>query len=429
MQTITNSTPISPESPIQVDAEFQALIPPLTKEEFTGLTHNIQEHGFDPLFPILLWNGTIIDGHNRYHICQNLKIPFTTATKEFVSKEDVINWIIDNQFNRRNLTPDQRFYLIGKRYANKKKQIGTNQFTPPKLKDEGVVKNTTPLDPQKTAQTIAEEKRITEKSVRNAEKFAKSIDTIAANMNIKPQELINEKIRVTHKDIAILADLPKETQLAVIEKIKDKPLKEVKEVIKEIKKEDRNADLLQQQQAINEGKVHLPTGKYEIIVMDPPWPYGTEYDPEGRRAANPYPEMSLEEIRRIELPSTEDCILFLWTTHKFMRYSFELLDTWGFRDVMIITWDKEKMGLGSWLRSQSEFCIMAVKGSPKVILTTQTTILHGKAREHSRKPEEFYDMVNNLCIGRKLDYFSRQQRLGWDSMGNEVNKFQGGIQS
>lgn len=194
-------------------------------------------------------------------------------------------------------------------------------------------------------------------------------------------------------------------------------------IYKTQREELRRQDLRQQKDDIDSGVTKLPDGVFEIISLDPPWPYGTEYDPQGRRAANPYPEMSLEEIQDIELPTAQDCILWLWTTHKFMRHSFGLLDTWGFRDVSILTWEKDRIGLGSWLRSKSEFCIMSVRGSPKVLLTNQTTVLHGAMREHSRKPEEFYQLVDSLCIGRKLDYFSREERPGWFSYGNDANKF------
>ena len=79
-----------------------------------------------------------------------------------------------------------------------------------------------------------------------------------------------------------------------------------------------------------------------------------------------------------------------------MRHSFPLLDRWGFANKQIVTWEKQKIGLGSWLRSKTEFCIMAVRGSPAIHLTNQSTIVHGAAREHSRKPDEFYELVE-LC--------------------------------
>lgn len=197
-------------------------------------------------------------------------------------------------------------------------------------------------------------------------------------------------------------------------------------ILKLLAKNNREDDLEQQRFDLEITPPQLQDGLFEVIVLDPPWPYGTEYDPDGRRAANPYPEMSLEEIAAIELPAADDCILWLWTTHKFMRQSFALLDGWGFRDVAIVTWEKSRMGLGAWLRSNSEFCIMAVKGKPKVRLTNQTTVIHGAMREHSRKPDEFYEMVDSLCIGRKHDYFSRQERQGWVSFGNDTRRFNDG---
>jgi N6-adenosine-specific RNA methylase IME4 len=167
-----------------------------------------------------------------------------------------------------------------------------------------------------------------------------------------------------------------------------------------------------------------PDGQYAVIAIDPPWPYGTEYSAEGRRAASPYREMDLEKIAAIALPAADDCVLWLWTTHAFMRPAFSLLDGWGFQEKAILTWVKDRMGLGAWLRSKSEFCIMAIKGKPQINLTNQTTVLEGRLREHSRKPDEFYAMVESLCLGTpRLDYFSRQRREGWDVYGDEPDKF------
>lgn len=199
----------------------------------------------------------------------------------------------------------------------------------------------------------------------------------------------------------------------------------ITQAVKYFKVEKRIADIQQQAEQIEKESPEVPVGPFHVISIDPPWPYGTEYDPNGRRAANPYPEMSLEEIKALQLPSADDCILWLWTTHRFMRHSFDLLDAWGFRDVAILTWVKDRMGLGTWLRSQSEFCIMAVKGNPPIKLTNQTTVLHGPLREHSRKPDSFYEMVDALCVGAKLDYFSREPRDGWSQVGNTTTLFEG----
>lgn len=232
--------------------------------------------------------------------------------------------------------------------------------------------------------------------------------------------LRNTPVADSQKDLLALARMKDEGQRkAIVQKIAGGEASSVTEAKNRLFAEN----VEKQREAISEGKIVLPKGVYEVLVVDPPWPYETPYDAQGQRASCPYPEMSLEEIEALELPVADDCVLWLWTTHKFMRHSFGLLDAWGFRDVSIVTWVKNRMGIGTWLRSQSEYCIMAVKGSPTVHLTNQTTVIHGPMREHSRKPDEFYAMVDSLCIGRKLDYFSREKREGWDQVGNETLKF------
>ncbi len=214
-----------------------------------------------------------------------------------------------------------------------------------------------------------------------------------------------------------IASIPEEIFEKHIEEVKEKEKELTTSELLILAKNLKRKEEIEEQKKIIESGIELPTEIYDVIVIDPPWPYGTEYNAQGRRAASPYPEMSLEELSNLELPAADNCILFLWTTHKFMRHSFNLIDTWGFREVAIITWVKDRIGLGEWLRSKSEFCIMCVKGKPIVNLTNQTTIINAPLREHSRKPDEFYQMVDELCIGKKLDYFSREKREGWDSFG------------
>jgi N6-adenosine-specific RNA methylase IME4 len=196
----------------------------------------------------------------------------------------------------------------------------------------------------------------------------------------------------------------------------------------ERKRRERAAELTRQIADIRAGRVTVAEGPFDVIVVDPPWPYGTKYDPEGRRAANPYPEMSLEEIARLDVAkcAAPDCVLWLWTTHKFMRHSFELLDKWGFRTVTIFTWKKNQLGLGYWSRSNSEFVIMAVRGAPVIEPGVDESgwTFYGKRRQHSRKPDEFFAMAEELCAGaRRYDWFGREQREGWTVGGNDTEKF------
>ena len=182
----------------------------------------------------------------------------------------------------------------------------------------------------------------------------------------------------------------------------------------------REEKIEEQIEEIEKDNLIMPEGNFDVIAIDPPWNYGTKYDPESRRIANPYPEMSQEELLKINLPAKDDCILWLWTTNSFMRDAYELLEEWGFTPKTILTWNKVNMGVGHWLRNVTEHCILAVKGSPVWTNKTFTTLLTEKRSVHSKKPESFYQMVDKICYGRKLEYFSRNKRDGWEVFGDEV---------
>lgn len=168
-------------------------------------------------------------------------------------------------------------------------------------------------------------------------------------------------------------------------------------------------------------KYKPPVGKFPVIVVDPPWAYSNRADDATHRAANPYPSMTTAAICKMDLPADKDCILWLWTTNAFMRDAFTVLDAWGFEQKTILTWVKDRMGLGDWLRGRTEHCILAIKGKPAVRLTNQTTVLEAKLGPHSRKPDEFYAMVEKLCPTRPLlEMFAREERKGWTTSGAEV---------
>lgn len=94
---------------IAIDSEFQSLIPPLTDDEYKRLEASIKAEGVRN--PITTWNGTIVDGHNRYHICEEHGIDCPQTERDFPSREAAKIWIIENQFGRRNLSPYDRTVL------------------------------------------------------------------------------------------------------------------------------------------------------------------------------------------------------------------------------------------------------------------------------------------------------------------------------
>lgn len=110
-------------SALKVDPEFQGKIPPLTFEELNQLEANILRDG-RIINPIIAWEGLIVDGHNRFTIAKkHPEIPFSVHEKEFANRYEAIIWICKNQLGRRNLTPEQKKYLIGKQYDAEKALI------------------------------------------------------------------------------------------------------------------------------------------------------------------------------------------------------------------------------------------------------------------------------------------------------------------
>jgi len=373
--------------------ELANLFPLMDESQYSDLVADIKENGL--IESIILYEGKILDGRNRYNACNDAGVEPSFVEYE---GEDALSYVISLNLNRRHLNESQRA-MIGARLANMKGRRKVGKSADFSNKD------------------ASDKLNVSERIIRSAKQVQKE--------GIEDLQKSVEAGRVSVSAASDIATLDKAEQEVIVAKGEDEILKMAKEIRakkSEVRKAERIADIIKQTEDIKNLDINFDKS-YSCIVIDPPWGYGTEYDPNGRRAANPYPEMTLEQIKDIKLPATNDCVLWLWTTHKFMRHSFDIIDTWGFRDVSILTWKKDRIGLGSWLRSQSEFCIMCVKGSPVVNLSNQSTVIEGKLREHSRKPDAFYSMVDSLCVGTKLDYFSREQRNGWDTFGNDESKF------
>ena len=180
----------------------------------------------------------------------------------------------------------------------------------------------------------------------------------------------------------------------------------------------RRLSVERQAQALDREPQPLPTGPFRVIVADPPW----QYDTSGNL---PYPTMPIDEIKSMSVEdiAEDDAILWLWTTIAHLRVAFEVAETWGFECKSLLTWVKDRMGTGEWLRGQTEHCILATRGKPVFLHGSHTTVLHAARREHSRKPEEFYALVEATCPGSKLELFARHERDGWTVFGDQTALF------
>ena len=161
---------------LHIDPEFKAQIPPLTQDERKQLEETILAEG-ELLAPILVWNGTIVDGHNRYEILQSHpEIPCIVRNLELETRDEVLVWICKHQLGRRNLTPEQKKFLMGKQYDAEKQADGFhgNQHTRP-VPSAGA-QNEHQQAAEKTCERIARENHISASAVRRAALFAAGVD-------------------------------------------------------------------------------------------------------------------------------------------------------------------------------------------------------------------------------------------------------------
>jgi N6-adenosine-specific RNA methylase IME4 len=170
----------------------------------------------------------------------------------------------------------------------------------------------------------------------------------------------------------------------------------------------------------------LPDGPFRVIVVDPPWPYEKRPEDLSQRAALPYPALTIADLCALPVADLahEDCLLWLWTTNAHMHDAFHVLDAWGFTQKTILTWVMDSFGAGDWLRGQTEHCLLAVRGKPTVLGGSSSTVITAPRREHSRKPEAFYQLVETVCPGHStVELFARQRRPGWTAWGAEQEAF------
>ena len=203
---------------LKIDPEFAEKIPPLTKEEYEQLEANILADGC-VINPLIVWNGVIVDGHNRYRILQaHPEIPFQVHEKEFSDRYEVIAWICKNQLGRRNLTPAQRKYLIGKQYEAEKARHGGDRKSD---EAKSSPQNDDLISGGKTSERIARETKTSRAFVERAEKYAAGIDAAEEILPGIRQEIFSGDIHPPDKDIMAVARASPEERKALAEQLRN----------------------------------------------------------------------------------------------------------------------------------------------------------------------------------------------------------------
>ena len=181
--------------------------------------------------------------------------------------------------------------------------------------------------------------------------------------------------------------------------------------------------------------------RYSTILADPPWQFQNrtgKMAPEHKRLLR-YPTMDLNEI--MDLPVRQmaaDCShLYLWVPNALLKEGLDVMDAWGFTYKTNIVWYKirrdggpDGRGVGFYFRNVTELLLFGIRGSIRTLQPgrTQVNLVSTQKREHSRKPDEIYDVVEQCSPGPYLELFARFKREGWDQWGNEdveENSFRG----
>lgn len=446
------------EKGIEIDAEFQALIPPLSTDEHAALESSLLSEGCRDALVVWPHDGvlTLIDGHNRYGLCEKHQIEFEVVEREFESREDVIVWMVRNQLARRNLTDAIKIELALKGEEAIAKKAKSNQGT-----RNDILLNSTKSSPINTRAEIAAIAGTSEDSVRKMKNILKNApdsikekvrnDEITINRGEEitkaytrasdPVKAAVQQHGIIDPQLITLLETKKATDTVqsllssgVIQTDADadtKPLSEatawdVQGVLRKAEKEHRRAAADSRLEAKHAQIQTAPDGVYSVIYADPPW----QYDNSGLygAAATIYPTMPIEDIcayfERINVHAQEDAVLFLWATNPLLQEALAVMTAWGFDYKTNIVWDKEQptTGLGFYVKGQHELLLIGTRGSfrPNYM---PSSVIRDRKGDHSRKPLSLYSLIETMYPKQRyLELFARaaEERDDWTFFGGEA---------
>lgn len=171
--------------------------------------------------------------------------------------------------------------------------------------------------------------------------------------------------------------------------------------------------------------------RYRTIVADPPWAYPDGFATRSRTPgkwqgpttnyALPYRSLNVWQICALPVAELADPAsrLFLWATNRYLPDAFMVMRAWGFEYRQTLTWDKSD-ALGGSIAPNSEFLLVGVRGSAGMLKRLPSAVIRtAHTKEHSRKPDIFIDLIEQVSPGPYVELFARRHRLGWDVWGDQ----------
>lgn len=176
--------------------------------------------------------------------------------------------------------------------------------------------------------------------------------------------------------------------------------------------------------------------KYKTIYADPPWQFQNrtgKVAPEHKRL-NRYPTMKLEDIMKLPVGDVADekSHLYLWVPNALLPEGLQVMEAWGFEYKTNLIWEKTRKdgepdgrGVGFYFRNVTEILLFGIKGEKNRTLDpgrSQVNLIRAMKKEHSRKPEEFIDLIEKCSNAPYLEVFARGNRDSWDMWGNQATE-------
>jgi len=336
---------------MQILQELESLIPPLSNEEFKQLERNILEEGIRE--PLITWNGILIDGHNRYKIAQEHDMNYETIEKEFDNINRVKEWMINNQFGRRNLSNYQRSVLalqLEDVFREKAKENQGNRNDIKQISAES--------KPIETRQEIAKVANVSHDTIAKVKKIeANATPEVKARLNTGTMS-INEAYKEIKKE----------------EKIEE-TRKEKNEIIKQV-------EAIKILNVFNGDSINFIDKidfKIKCVITDPP--YGMNYISNRRTASEKDKGISNDENLDLAIETVnkvfsklynkmeDNSALFCFIGWKQEKYFIELIEDIGFEVKNVLIWNKNNHGTGDLIYSfapKHERIIYATKGKVKL---------------------------------------------------------------
>ena len=375
------------------------IFPEANKEDFDLLVNDICLNGYDLDFPIILYQGAILDGWNRWSACQQLGEK--PATKEFVGNDmDAISYTMRTN-KRRNLTSGQWAAVA----------VEQEELV------RGIAEDTERERREKQSQNAVN--RYTKKKIlASGNKFPQA-RTAPAQTAAKVAGMFN-----TNDHYVKTAKRLKATRPDDFESIKngEKTITQVKKEEKEEKRQQERFEKIEAVKLMQETTEKKDDPLPSLVLADPPWQY-RHCATNNRKIENHYETAEHDDIVAHKPTTQKNCLLLLWATAPKLAEAVDLLQKWGFDYRTCAVWDKEMFGMGYWFRGEHELLLVGVKGkvSPPEQSDRISSMFRERRTKHSKKPEGVYEWIERSFPDHvKFEMYCREPREGWQTWGNEV---------